>query len=92
MQNGLLTNEELIISLLQDLNNLPRLLFQGQNIAFCDQIAKMGQKLANLQKGVKNDMDNRNNTIEQLKNQIKELGGEYKEIPVEELLQKDGAE
>ena len=92
MPKGLFTSEELIAVMIQDLNSLPKFLIEGQYIAFCDQIAKMGQKLINLQKGIKADMDNRNNTIEQLKNQIKELGGEYKEIPVEELLQKDGAE
>ena len=89
---GLFDNAGLCETLIVDLNSLIKDIASGQYVHFCIMATTMVQKLQNLQKGIKADMDNRNNTIEQLKNQIKELGGECKKIPVEELLQKDGAE
>ena len=90
MSNGLYTNEELAGSLIKDLNTLPRLLMNGQFIAFCDLVTQMGKKLSNLKEGIKSDIDNKNKVIEELKRQIKHLGGECTDMTPEEYFKKDG--
>ena len=93
MANGLLTNEELIDSLLVDLNTLPKLLMEGQNILFCTTISAMGQKLCNLKQGVKNDIESKVQTIEELKRQLRNANINLKEMSPEEYFKdKDGAE
>ena len=66
--NGLWDNLGLIDTLIEDCNELPKDLMNGQNIRFCLRISQMAQKLANLKKGVKADM-------ESLKAQIRDLSG-----------------
>lgn len=93
MANGLFTNDELIDSLIVDLNNLPKLLFEGQNIAFCSSISSMGQKLFNLKQGVKNDIESKIETIEDLKRQLQNANINLKDMTMEEYIKmKDGAE
>ena len=93
MANGLYTNEELVDTLIIDLNNLPKHLIDGQFIQFCNTVTQMGQKLINLRSGIKQDLDNKNQIIETLKENIRNLGVEVKEMSVEEIkdLGKDGA-
>ena len=85
---GILTNDELIDSLLVDVNALPRLLFDGQYIVFCSKIGEIGVKLANLKKGVASDLENKNMVIEQLKAQLRESGVSVEDIPVDEYVRK----
>ena len=66
--NGLWDNLGLIDTLIEDCNELPKDLMNGQNIRFCLRISQMAQKLVNLKKGVKADM-------ESLKEQIRDLSG-----------------
>ena len=86
MANGTYNSVELIDTLIADLNSLPKYLFAGQNIAFCDQLAKMGQKLVLLKNGVQSDIDNKNEIIEQLKKHINDLGEKVEDIPAEKFV------
>ena len=90
MANGILTNSELVDSLILDLNNLPKNLIDGQFIHFCDIVSQMGQKLVNLRQGIKADLDNKDKVIEQLKEQLKNAGTEIEEITPEEFIEKYG--
>ena len=63
---GLYDNLGLCDTLLEDLNELPKDLMNGQNIRFCLRISQMAQKIVNLKKGIKTDTDS-------LKEQIREL-------------------
>ena len=70
---GLFDAEGLIDTLLIDCNDLPGALMQGRNVQFCSIIVQMVQKLSNLRKGVKADMDAMQAIIEEQKAQIEEL-------------------
>lgn len=63
---GLYDNFGLIDTLMEDLNELPKDLMNGQYIRFCLRISQMAQKLINLKTGFQND-------IGSLKAQIREL-------------------
>ena len=83
---GLFDNEGLCDSLLLDLNNLPKILITGQYIQFCAVITGMGQKLVNLKKGIKADMDSMKEKVEDLKRMNDSLYEQMTGLPVE----KDG--
>lgn len=85
---GLYDNEGLCDSLLIDLNNLPKMLMTGQYIQFCTTVASMGQRLVNLKKGIKADMDSMKEKVEELKRMNDSLFEQMTGLPVE----KDGAE
>lgn len=72
-QNGLFSSDELIDSMIVDCNNIPKRLAEGQYIAFCGLIFQLGQKLARLKEGVKNDLKARDDSIEELKRTIDEI-------------------
>ena len=84
---GLFDNEGLCDSLLADLNNLPKVLMTGQYIQFCATVASMGQRLVNLKKGIKADMDSMKEKVEELKRMNDSLVEQMTGLPVE----KDGA-
>ena len=88
----MLTNEELIDSLIIDLNSLPKYLIDGQFIAACDLVAKMGQKLANLKTGIHNDIESRDETIDSLRKTLHDNGIKMVDAPAENLIfeEKDG--
>ena len=90
MAKGFYTNIELVDTLLVDINRLPTLLYQGQNIAFCDSIAKMGQKLALLKNGIQADLDSKDKQIEHLKDQLRSAGYEVEDMSAEEFVKKYG--
>lgn len=90
MAKGLYTNEELVDSLILDVNNLPKELFNGQFIQFCTLIEQMGQKLALLRKGIPADIENKNKIIEELKQQLRDMGQEIVEMTPDEFVQKLG--
>lgn len=96
MANGLLTNEELIDSLIIDLNNIPKLLINGQGILFCSTISSIGQRLANLKNALKDDLENKNKVIEELKRELQATDVGCTDMTLEEyakyLKEKDGAE
>lgn len=95
MANGVYTNTELIETIIVDLNNLPKMLFDGQYIQFCTIVSQMGQKLINLRKTIDTDLKNREATIETLKQQLRATDCGVKEMTMEEyakLQEKEGAE
>ena len=92
--NGLFTNEELIDTLISDLNDLGKHIATQNTIGFCNTVVHMAQKLVNLKKGVSDDMKHKNETIEDLKNQLKLFNPELTEVTPEQFLndlKKDGA-
>ena len=92
MAKGLYTNSELVDSLINDLNNLLKEALNGQYIQACCAVHVMAQKLLNLRKTIDADLENRNQVIEKLKRELRETGHEVQEIPIENLMTKDGAE
>ena len=85
---GLYDNEGLCDTLINDLNNLPKLIMQGQYIQFCALVTGMAQKIINLQKGIKADMDSMKEKVDELKRINDGLVEQMTGLPVE----KDGAE
>lgn len=71
--NGLWDNEGLCDTLLVDLNNLPKALANGQYIQFCALISSMGQRIANLKKGISADMESMREKVDELKRLNDEL-------------------
>lgn len=96
MANGLLSNSELVDTLIVDLNNLPKYLMTGQYIQFCNIVTQMSQKLINLRTGIKADLDSKDNVIESLKETIRNMGEDVKDVSIEEYMEKyaikDGAD
>ena len=85
---GLLDNEGVCDSLINDLNNSIKLIANGQYIQFCAVVTGMAQKLINLKSGIKNDMDSMRNKVEELKRENDELVEQITGLPVD----KEGAE
>lgn len=92
MANGLLTNEELIDTLISDLNSILKNAVSGQYIQACVIVTGMSQKLLNLKDGIKKDIDSKNRIIESLKEQLRELGAEVTDMNIEEFIKKDGVD
>lgn len=97
MAKDILTNTELIDSIIGDLNSLPKKLIDGQFIQFCGTVYRMGQKLINLRNTIDNDIKNRNKTIETLKEELRNAGHEVDDMTPAEFIErmnhgKDGAE
>lgn len=67
---GLYDNLGMIDLLVVDCNELPRLLMQGQFVGFCAKVVEMVRKLTNLKQGVKNDNDERDQTIRNLQDEV----------------------
>ena len=90
MAKGLLNNEELVDTLIVDLNRMIKEMANGQFIQVCCIVNGMTQKLINLKKGIKDDLENKNKVIEQLKDQLKAAGTEIEEMAPEEFIEKYG--
>lgn len=85
---GLYDNEGMCDLLVNDLNDLVKDLTSGQHVQFCIHVTGMVQKLMNLKKGIKADMDSMKEKIEELKQMNDSLVEQITGLPVE----KDGAE
>lgn len=85
MAKDILTNKELIGSLIQDLNNLVKEQQAGQHLQACQIIVGMAQKLVNLMKTIDDDVKNRDETIDSLKQQLRAAGVEVIDVPPEKL-------
>lgn len=83
---GLMDNEGMCDSLIQDCNSLVKMLASGYYLGFCGKVVEMTQKLSNLKDGIKQDMESKDKTIEELKRVNDSLVEEKTGIPVE----KDG--
>ena len=82
---AILTNKELIGSLIQDLNNLVKEQQAGQHLQACAIIVSMTQKLANLAKTIDDDVKNRDEIIATLKEQLRAHGVEVVDVDPEHL-------
>ena len=87
MANGLLTNTELIESLLVDLNEFLKQQINGQFIQASCIVAKMSQKLINLRATIDNDLKSREKTIETLKEELRNCGVEVQTIRPQEIIE-----
>lgn len=85
MANGIMTNRELIGSIIQDLNNMVKEQQAGQHIQACAIIVGMTQKLANLMKTIDDDVKNRDETIASLKNELRKCGVEVVDVAPENI-------
>ena len=81
---GLLDNEGMCDSLVNDCNTMIKHIFNGQYILFCNTVVQMSVKLANLQKGIRADMASKAEIIEDLKRMNNELQSQITGLPVEE--------
>ena len=84
----MLTNEELIDTLIADVNNLVKNMASGQYIQFCLLVTQIVQKLANLKNGIRSDIDNKNKVIESLKETIRSMGEGVNDVSIEEYVEK----
>lgn len=80
---GLMDNEGLCDSIINDLNNLVKQLLSGQYIVGCTVITEMAQKLINLQKGIRNDMQSMKDKLEELKRINDDLMQQISGVPIE---------
>lgn len=83
---GLMDNEGLCDSLIVDLNNLPKVLIDGQFVKFCALIVGMVQKISNLKKGISDEMNLMKEKVDELKRMNDDLMEQITGLPVE----KDG--
>ena len=93
--NGLFTNEELVDTIINDLNDVIKTAISGNYILSASYITQISQKLINLKKGIADDMTHKNKTIEDLKQQLKLYNPELADVTPEQFLddlKKDGAE
>lgn len=88
--NGLLTNTELIDTIIADCNSAIKALASGQYILWCGYMAGIAQKLSNLKNGITNDMKNREETIEALKEQLRRCGSTVEDMKPDEFIEKFG--
>lgn len=89
-ESGIMGNEDLIDSLLVDLNNAAKYLVTGNYVAWCQVTALIGQRLYQLKQGVHNDLESRDQAIESLKAQLREMGAEVWEGSPEEFAERMG--
>ena len=73
---GLYDSVGLIDTMIVDCNDLPKALFDGQNVRFCGLVVQMVQKLAQLKEGVKTDLESRNRLILELQEENEKLRGD----------------
>jgi len=93
MPKGLYNNNELVDTLINDLNNTIKQLVSGQYLQACCIVTQMSQKLVNLRTSIDDDLRSRDQHIEELKNELRAAGREVLEVPEDELInnKKDGA-
>lgn len=82
----MLTNEELVDSLIVDCNNAVRSCVCGEYVAFCSTVVQMVQKLSNLKVGIASDMKNREENIAMLEKRLADLGHPVEKVSAQELL------
>lgn len=80
---GLWDNEGLCDTLINDLNNLPKILINGQFIQFCAVVSGMAQKLLNLKKGIQGERESMNEKVDSLKNINDSLVEQMTGLPVD---------
>lgn len=79
---GLYDNIGIVDTIATDLNKLPKLVIDGQFFQIAALYASIGQRLINLKKGIKEELDSKDQIIEQLKRTNNELIAEKTGLPV----------
>lgn len=80
---GLYDNIGLVDTIVSDLNNIPRLMIDGQFFRVAAVFASVGQRLSNLKKGIQEELASKDEIIEQLKSINNALVEEKTGLPVE---------
>ena len=80
---GLMDNEGMCDSLINDLNDLVKQFMNGQYIIGCSIITGMSQKLLNLKNGIADDMQSMQDKVEELKRLNDHLTEQNTGLPVE---------
>ena len=80
---GLLDNEGLCDSLINDCNGLVKTICNGNYILFCNTVVQMTIKLSNLKNGIKADLDSMKGKVEELKRMNDSLVEQMTGLPVE---------
>ena len=91
MANGIYKADELIDSMIIDVNDGLKNLINGQYIVFAGAMNNIASKLLALKKGIADDLAHKNETIEQLKEQLRRSGVELTDIPIDQLV-KEGTD
>jgi hypothetical protein len=92
--NGIMDAGELIDSIIHDLNESVRYIFDGKHIAWCGIMANTVQRLTVLKDGIAKDIASKNRTIEDLKTALRAAGSPVETVTPEEYIaemQKGGA-
>ena len=82
----MITNSELIDSIIKDCNESVKAVASGQYILWCSYISNIAIKLNNLKSGVEKEIANRNETIEKLKESLRNAGQTVEDMPPEEFI------
>jgi hypothetical protein len=81
--HGLLDNEGLCDSIVEDLNNLLKNIAAGQYIRVSSLVLEMVQKLMNLKKGIRNDRKSLEDQLEDLRRLNNELAEKAFKEPID---------
>lgn len=85
---GLYDNIGVTDTIISDFNTLPKLIIDNQFIKAAAVYASIGQRLVNLKKGIKADLESKDKIIEELKQMNNALVEQQTGLPVD----KEGAE
>ena len=92
---GLFTNEELIDTIILDINSVGKYIMSSNYVGVCNTVVHIVQKLTNLKDGIKNDMKHKDEVIEDLKQQLRLYNPDLTEVTPKQFiedLKKDGEE
>lgn len=81
--NGLYDNEGLCDTMIVDLNDMMKAMAAGQYIKYCSLTVGMVQKLTNLKKGIRSDLEAKDEEIADLKRLNNELAEKVFGLPVD---------
>ena len=87
---GLYDNEGLCDLLVRDLNSLTKAVMSGQYIQYCAIATGMAQKLMNLKKGIRTDMDSMREKVEAMKRMNDSLVEQMTGLPVDKEQDENG--
>lgn len=80
------TNDEMIDTLIVDCNDAVKAVISGQTIQWCKLMYEMVVKLMNLKKGIRSDLENREETITVLMQQLRAAGVDIQTVDIGEFM------
>ena len=80
---GFIDNEGMFDSITSDVNTAVKLVMSGQYIQFCGKVYEICVKLANLKKGIRQDLESKDKIIEELKRVNNALVEKQTGLPVD---------